>query len=765
MVPWPTDLTKNERSKLLTQVVTPYTTNSNLGTHVYELPPSPAEGPPPPPTKFISGALGKRYMREVRDVLTRIEKAADGLLQSPTAMCDALEEEDNCKFMQVWCAKPKPDWPQLDLTIQKWCERLSSLKPGLVLRCGCEWMPDVLLMHRRIATDIAYRRGILLAEGRGAPEKPDRRIDTLDRCLAFSEEKLLGLHQKFAPLITTLKHTTFAKLALILESNKSPAYQLPWRKSPYDERVYDKITSFEVCDGLPASDVGAAENEMRTNLATGFWNNLKLESEASTSEGWMNHINKFDNDNEGVEISSDAAVIRTQVSGLVNWMVVQTEERILNASGVLSAPEITSSTSGMHEVWERPVWGIDCWTRNNIERVLEGEEKAEEFMQDWFLRAVNLVDSTKGYSFKAVVAFLDLEGEPLLGARPEWVLRCVDKLKNAFKILGETSFMIHPKGHGAVCLQPVKANRMVTFYRGELYPSWRWSEKNIGIEAVKKAVKSEDGLPDFYNMTLERPRNDPRGFGLLFVDASRKSSMGSSLSHSCLPSCEVKVVSHNSNLSLAMTTLRDLEVGEELTFDYSATTDSLKEFQAAICLCGSKRCRGSFLHFAKADMYQKVFNLTNSCSTRFATLIKACMKPKPNDSDVDTLNRHGFITAAFGALSYYENQNSQKYVPVWLRCYVADILRYIEYERKSLPVSLICDSREKNREDKKVPILPYDVADVEGRNAMDRRVIDCTQTLNLVGRVLARERETKGGIKKVRRREGQGAKWRAEKLQ
>ena len=147
-------------------------------------------------------------------------------------------------------------------------------------------------------------------------------------------------------------------------------------------------------------------------------------------------------------------------------------------------------------------------------------------------------------------------------------------------------------------------------------------------------------------------------------------------------------------------------------------------------------------------MYQKVFNLTNSCSTRFATLIKACMKPKPLDSDVDTLKRHGFLTAAFGALSYYENLNSQEYVPDWLRCYVADILRYIEYERKSLPVSLICDSREKNREDNKVPILPYDVADVEGRNAMDRRVIDCTQTLNLVGRVLARERETKGGIEK-----------------
>lgn len=79
-------------------------------------------------------------------------------------------------------------------------------------------------------------------------------------------------------------------------------------------------------------------------------------------------------------------------------------------------------------------------------------------------------------------------------------------------------------------------------------------------------------LPDFYNMILERPHLDPRGYGILFIDATRKGGHGSSLSHSCNPTCEVRVASKDGELCLAMTTLRQLEMGDELTFDYNAGT-------------------------------------------------------------------------------------------------------------------------------------------------------------------------------------------------
>ena len=134
---------------------------------------------------------------------------------------------------------------------------------------------------------------------------------------------------------------------------------------------------------------------------------------------------------------------------------------------------------------------------------------------------------------------------------------------------------------------------------------------------------------------------------------------------------------------------------------------------------------------------------------RFATLAL---------QDEAILKKRGFKAAAFGAVSCGSNGTSTSYVPGWLKVFAADVLRYIDYERKALPVSLICDSRER-QEKQKLPSsprrgkesqivyqeggeeLPYDVADSEGRNAMERRTIDFTQTLSLVGRVLARHRK------------------------
>lgn len=203
-------------------------------------------------------------------------------------------------------------------------------------------------------------------------------------------------------------------------------------------------------------------------------------------------------------------------------------------------------------------------------------------------------------------------------------------------------------------------------------------------------------------MALERPQTDPRGYGMLFVDASRKAGHGSSLSHSCAPTCEVRVAAFQGELCLAMTTLRKLEMGEELTFDYNAVTESLNEYRSAVCLCGYGRCRGSFLHFAMADCYQQVLYRNSPIATRFASLVKGSMKQVMSHDDEHVLRNHGFLTASFGAISVNRRDasvngngeglvDSFDMVPVWLRTYVADVLRYIEYERKALPIALICD--------------------------------------------------------------------------
>jgi hypothetical protein len=306
---------------------------------------------------------------------------------------------------------------------------------------------------------------------------------------------------------------------------------------------------------------------------------------------------------------------------------------------------------------------------------------------------------------------------------PPWLKAAARLIRLSADSMDDDFFRIHPKGHGSVVIDEhgLKANSLVTYYRGEVYPAWRWCEKLDAIEYVQKELGLRPNLPDFYNMAMERPMKDPRGYSLLFVDASRKSGLGSSFSHSCSPTCEVRVVALHGKLSLAMTTLRDLEVGEELTFDYNAVTESLNEYRFAICLCGHKNCRGSFLHFATADCYQQVLSRNSPIAARFANLVRGCMKQVMSKEDSELLVKHGFSTAAFGAVSFNHHtasagssstQDSIDNVPIWLRTFVADCLRYIEYERRALPVALLCnqmDRIEKSKKEEKAKKKPKPV--------------------------------------------------------
>lgn len=302
--------------------------------------------------------------------------------------------------------------------------------------------------------------------------------------------------------------------------------------------------------------------------------------------------------------------------------------------------------------------------------------------------------------------------EKIASFGPPWLKAAARLIRLTVDSMDDDFFRIHPKGHGSVVIgeHGLKANSLVTYYRGEVYPAWRWCEKLDAIEYVQKELGLRPNLPDFYNMAMERPMKDPRGYSLLFVDASRKSGLGSSFSHSCSPTCEVRVVALNGKLSLAMTTLRDLEVGEELTFDYNAVTESLDEYRFAICLCGHKNCRGSFLHFATADCYQQVLSRNSPIAARFANLVRGCMKQVMSKEDSELLAKHGFSTAAFGAVSFNHHtssgdssstQDSIDNVPIWLRTFVADCLRYIEYERRALPVALLCNQMDRIDKSKK----------------------------------------------------------------
>jgi hypothetical protein len=80
----------------------------------------------------------------------------------------------------------------------------------------------------------------------------------------------------------------------------------------------------------------------------------------------------------------------------------------------------------------------------------------------------------------------------------------------------------------------------------------------------------------------------------VYVDASRNGNDSRFINHSCEPNCESDVIDGR----VYIVALRDIEVGEELTYDYALEPEedlpSSGERPYA-CRCGSPRCRGTML--------------------------------------------------------------------------------------------------------------------------------------------------------------------------
>ena len=178
------------------------------------------------------------------------------------------------------------------------------------------------------------------------------------------------------------------------------------------------------------------------------------------------------------------------------------------------------------------------------------------------------------------------------GAEPSGadVARAAGAVLRALRFLGKEQFLVHPKGGGVVCVVPegIPANTYMTSYLGEMYSAARWAEKQEVIEQAQRAHNHKPVLPDFWNIMLERPRTDPRGYDVIQIDASLKANFASRMSHSCTPNVTTEVARKDGRLTVALHTVRHVAFGEELCIDYNAATDSADEMRAAICLCGTR---------------------------------------------------------------------------------------------------------------------------------------------------------------------------------
>lgn len=78
---------------------------------------------------------------------------------------------------------------------------------------------------------------------------------------------------------------------------------------------------------------------------------------------------------------------------------------------------------------------------------------------------------------------------------------------------------MHPKGTGVVvtAASGVPPHELVAEYIGELYSPFRWLERQDAVAAAQREFGMPPALPDFYNIVLERPSTDAKGYGLWSV--------------------------------------------------------------------------------------------------------------------------------------------------------------------------------------------------------------------------------------------------------
>lgn len=262
--------------------------------------------------------------------------------------------------------------------------------------------------------------------------------------------------------------------------------------------------------------------------------------------------------------------------------------------------------------------------------------------------------------------------------------------------MGPEHFRIHPKGKGVQCIKKggIPANSIICKYLGEVYPPWLWFEKQDLLKMKLRELEMEHNLPEFYNIVLERPSSSPGGYDVLFIDPIFRGNFGSRLSHSCDPNCATTTITVNGHLAIVLfeyreymmsrVTVREITYGEELTFDYSCVSESQEEFEKATCLCGSLRCRGSFVYYADGHSFTQVITKHNGFLRRTSALVDACCLPVTSD-DYEYLHNHGIKNSMLCDS------------PQWLIKWCVLVLHYLEYEVVTLPSEIVNLTDAKNR--------------------------------------------------------------------
>ncbi|XP_057838042.2 histone-lysine N-methyltransferase ATXR3 [Cryptomeria japonica] len=346
------------------------------------------------------------------------------------------------------------------------------------------------------------------------------------------------------------------------------------------------------------------------------------------------------------------------------------------------------------EVLEQEVYGIDPYTHNLIfDTMPKGEFTFDErhtIIEEVLLRVLN--ESVRDYTGTGKTP-MEYPVQDVVQRMIVQAEKCDDVHKQTFfqgllKTMqsreSTEKYVAYRKGLGVVCNKEggFEKDDFVVEFLGEVYPAWRWYEKQDGIRSFQK--KDKDPAPEFYNIVLERPKSDGAGYDLVVVDAMHKANYASRICHSCRPNCEAKVTAVDGQYQIGLYTLRPIQYGEEITFDYNSLTESKEEYEASVCLCGTYGCRGSYLNLAGAGAYQKVLKECHSILNRHHLLLEACTN-SVSQEDLNDLRNAGVGTCLLSGL------------PGWAIAYSARVVRFMNLERSRLPDQIVKHIRKEKR--------------------------------------------------------------------
>ncbi|KAL5573213.1 hypothetical protein UlMin_022810 [Ulmus minor] len=388
------------------------------------------------------------------------------------------------------------------------------------------------------------------------------------------------------------------------------------------------------------------------------------------------------------------------------------------------------------EVLEQEVYGIDPFTHNLLLDSMPEEldwslPEKHVFIEDVLLCTLNKQvrhftgtgNTPMMYPLKPVVEEIqesaEQEGDVRTVRMCHAILKAIDKRP-------DDKYVAYRKGLGVVCDKEggFGEDDFVVEFLGEVYPVWKWFEKQDGIRSLQK--NSKDPAPEFYNIYLERPKGDADGYDLVVVDAMHKANYASRICHSCRPNCEAKVTAVDGHYQIGIYTLRKIGYGEEITFDYNSVTESKEEYEASVCLCGSQVCRGSYLNLTGEGAFQNVLKEWHGILDRIQLMLEACEMNSVSEEDYLDLGRAGLGSCLLGGL------------PDWLVAYSARLVRFINLERTKLPEEILrhnLDEKRKYFSDICLEVEKSD-AEVQAEGVYNQRLQNLAVTLDKVRYVM-----------------------------